>query len=66
MIILDKKAIAQFLGEYIGYFSVEEIEHIIEIPPPEISYTYAFPCFQLAKFEKKTPNIIAQNLKKKS
>ncbi|MFX1321748.1 MAG: arginine--tRNA ligase [Promethearchaeota archaeon] len=66
MIIVDKKTIADFLGDYISYISVEEIERLIEIPPPEIGYTYAFPCFQLAKFEKKDPKIIAEQLKKKS
>ena len=65
MIIVDKKVIAEFLGEYISYISVEEIERLIEIPPPEIGYTYAFPCFQLAKWEKKAPKIIAENLKNK-
>jgi len=64
MNIVDKKTIAEFLGEYVTYISVEELESIIEIPPPEISYTYAFPCFQLAKWEKKAPNIIAENLQK--
>lgn len=65
MVIVDKKTIAEFLGEYIRYIAVEEIERLIEIPPPEIVYTYAIPCFQMAQFEKKAPNIIAENLKKK-
>jgi arginyl-tRNA synthetase len=63
MIIIDKKFIAELLSEYISYLSVEELESFIEIPPDEFSYTYAFPCFRLAKFEKKAPLLIAEDLK---
>ena len=65
MIIIDKKYIAEILSKYIPYFSVEELESFIEIPPDEFSYTYAFPCFRLAKFEKKAPLLIAEDLKNK-
>ncbi len=65
MIIIDKKYIAEILSKYISYFSVEELESFIEIPPDEFSYTYAFPCFRLAKFEKKAPLLIAEDLKNK-
>ena len=65
MIIIDKKFIAEILSEYISYFSIEELESFVEIPPDEFSYTYAFPCFRLAKFEKKSPLIIAEDLKNK-
>jgi len=65
MIIVDKKTIAEFLAEYITNLSITEIENLIEIPPPEFDFSYAFPCFQLAKFEKQAPNIIAKELKKK-
>ncbi|TFF95921.1 MAG: arginine--tRNA ligase [Promethearchaeota archaeon] len=58
----DKKALAEFLAEYIPYLSEMEITSLIEIPPPEIDFTYAFPCFRLAKQEKKSPAQIAQNL----
>ena len=63
MNIIDKKFIAEILSEYISYFSVEELESFIEIPPDEFSYTYAFPCYRLAKFEKKAPLLIAEDLK---
>ena len=63
MIIIDKKTIAEFLAEYITNLSITEIENLIEIPPPDFDFSYAFPCFQLAKFEKKAPNIIAKELK---
>jgi len=65
MIIVDKKTIAEFLAKYISNLSITEIENLIEIPPQEFDFSYAFPCFQLAKFEKKAPNIIAKELKKK-
>ena len=65
MIIIDKKYIAEILSKYISYFSVEELESFIETPPDEFSYTYAFPCFRLAKFEKKNPLLIAEELKNK-
>ncbi|MBY9004330.1 MAG: arginine--tRNA ligase [Candidatus Lokiarchaeota archaeon] len=65
MKIIDKKFIAVILSEYISYFSIEELESFVEIPPDEFSYTYAFPCFRLAKFEKKSPLLIAEDLKNK-
>jgi len=63
MIIIDKKTIANHLSKYISYFTEEEIENLIEIPPSTINYSYAFPVYQLAKFEKKSPNLIAEELK---
>ena len=65
MLIIDKKFIAELLVKYVPYNSLEELESFIEIPPDEYSYTYAFPCFRLAKFEKKPPQEIAQELRKK-
>ncbi len=63
MIIIDKKTIANYLSKYISYFTEDEIENLIEIPPSTINFSYAFPVFQLAKFEKKSPKIIAEELK---
>ena len=62
---IDKTTVAQFLSKYISQLTVQDIEVLIEIPPTEIDYTYAFPCFRLAKIEKKAPKIIAKELKKK-
>ncbi len=64
MKVIDKTAVAQFLNEYLSQLTVQDIEVLIEIPPTEIDYTYAFPCFRLAKVEKKAPKIIAKELKK--
>ena len=43
----------------------EEIEKYIEIPKDENNGDYAFPCFCLAKVLKKSPQIIANELKEK-
>jgi arginyl-tRNA synthetase len=40
----------------------EEIENLIETPPSFDMGDYAFPCFKLAKFYRKAPNIIAQEM----
>ncbi len=40
-------------------------EIVLEIPPSPALGDYAFPCFALAKFAKKAPAIIAQELAKK-
>jgi len=44
---------------------VEELESLIELPPAEIPLNYSFPCYRLAKFEGKSPNLIAEELKAK-
>ncbi|MFX1311960.1 MAG: arginine--tRNA ligase [Promethearchaeota archaeon] len=64
MKIIDRKIIAEFLKEYISKLTVEEIESYIEIPPSELYYTYAFPCFKLANFMKKPPKVIAEEIVK--
>ncbi len=65
MKIIDKKTIAEILVEKIKGLKIEEIEALLEIPPSEIEFTYAFPCFRLAKLEKKSPDIIAKDLENK-
>jgi arginyl-tRNA synthetase len=65
MKVIDKKSIAEVLEKHISDLSIEEIESSIEIPPPEINSTYAFPCFKLSKFLKKAPNLIALELSEK-
>ncbi len=65
MQLIDKKTIANHLSRYIPYLELEEIEKIIEIPPLDINFSYAFPVFRLAKFEKKSPNDISKEIKAK-
>ena len=62
MKIIDKHTISEFLANHIKSLTLEEIEDIIEIPPPNISFSYAFPVYRLSKVEKKNPKEIAKNL----
>ncbi len=65
MEIIDKKSIAKILEEYISDLSLKQIESLIETPPPDFEYNYAFPCFKLSKILKKSPDLITQELKEK-
>jgi arginyl-tRNA synthetase len=62
MKIIDKLTIAQYLAKYIHSIPLEEIESLIEIPPPNINFSYAFPVYRLSKIEKKNPKDIAKGL----
>jgi len=62
MKIIDKLTIAEYLAKHIHSLSLEEIESVIEIPPHDISFSYAFPVYRLSKIEKKNPKEIAQEL----
>jgi arginyl-tRNA synthetase len=65
MIYIDKKTVANTLVEFLSNIDPEEIEAYLEIPPSEIDFSYALPCYRLAKIEKKTPSLIANELKAK-
>jgi len=58
-----KEIIAKLISDEIS--TKENIENLIEIPPREDMGDFAFPCFHLAKTEKKSPILIADNLAKK-
>jgi arginyl-tRNA synthetase len=45
-----------------GKLGKEEIDRLIEIPPQQEMGDFAFPCFSLAKVEKKNPMMIASEL----
>ncbi|MFX0022041.1 MAG: arginine--tRNA ligase [Candidatus Hermodarchaeota archaeon] len=62
MKIIDKETVAEILSDKIKALDKEEIKALLEIPPSEINFTYAFPCFRLAKIEKKSPDLIAKDL----
>jgi arginyl-tRNA synthetase len=62
---IDKKTVADSLAKFLSDFNPEVIESYLEIPPSEIDFTYALPCYRLAKIEKKAPNVIANQLKEK-
>jgi len=48
-----------------GKLKKEEIESLVEVPPQQEMGDFAFPCFSLAKIEKKSPLAIAQDLVEK-
>jgi len=48
-----------------GKIKKEEFEHLLEIPPSSELGDFAFPCFALAKIEKKSPLLIAEQLAEK-
>lgn len=54
-----------FKEEAIKLLKKEVKDPVLEIPPNQDLGDYAFPCFTLAKEQKKAPNIIAQELAKK-
>ena len=59
-----KKKIAELIKEHID-MDVVAIEKLIEIPPRPEMGDFAFPCFQFAKELRKSPNMIAADLKEK-
>ena len=65
MKVVDRKVLAEYLSQHISQLKVDKIEALIEVPSIDINFTYAFPCYKLAKHEKKAPNLIAEDLSKK-
>ena len=57
-----KKIISEKISTYIN-IEIEEIESYIEVPKDDTNGDYAFPCFRLAKSLKKSPQIIAKEIK---
>lgn len=59
-----KKIIIKLLSELILKNYNEQIKNLeLETPPKKDLWDYAFPCFQLSRNLKKSPNIIAEELK---
>ena len=58
-----KKQVVSLLAKQ-THLKEQEIQSLIEIPPDEKLGDYAFPCFVLAKKQKKAPNLIAEHLAK--
>ncbi len=59
-----KQRVIKLLSKNINLPS-KTIANLLEVPPKQELGDYAFPCFQLAKTEKKSPLLIAQNLTEK-
>ncbi len=64
MIWIYKQYFAEEIAKHID-LPLEDILALIEIPPENISGDLAFPCFQLAKQAKQSPNILAQQFAEK-
>lgn len=64
MIQTYQSSFAEILAEELP-LSKEEILDLIEIAPENIEWDLAFPCFQISKILKKSPNVIAQELAEK-
>lgn len=56
------KEIAKRINEHIA-IDIIEAEVLIQIPPRSEMGDFAFPCYQLSKYIRKSPNIIAAELK---
>lgn len=59
-----KNKIAEMLADAIN-LNIENLEEYIEIPKDTSNGDYAFPCFNLAKSLKKSPVMIAEEIKEK-
>ena len=59
-----KKEIAKFIANAVK-LDENELESYIEVPKDSTNGDYAFPCFRLAKELKKSPVIIANDIKEK-
>ena len=57
-----KNIIAEEISK-ITNIEINEISKFIEVPKESENGDYAFPCFKLAKTLKKSPNLIADDLK---
>jgi len=62
---MKEKVVGLLVKELSGKLKKEEIEKLIEVPPQDEMGDYAFPCFGLAKIEKKNPLLIAEQLTEK-
>ncbi|MFH0870572.1 MAG: arginine--tRNA ligase [archaeon] len=58
-----KEELVELLAKKTG-IGKDEVDKLIEIPPDSGLGDYAFPCFSLAKVQKKAPNAIAAELAK--
>ena len=59
-----KKEIAMSIAKVVE-LNIEELKTFVEVPKDSVNGDYAFPCFKLAKELKKSPMIIANEIKEK-
>jgi arginyl-tRNA synthetase len=60
-----KEIIVDLLKKELPNLEKSQIQDLIEIPPQDSLGDYSFPCFSLAKIQKKSPLLIAEELKQK-
>ena len=60
-----KQLVAKLISKEVKAVTEEEVKNLLEIPPSTELGDYAFPCFSLAKIEKKSPLLIAEQLAEK-
>jgi arginyl-tRNA synthetase len=59
-----KNVVVKLIAKEVG-LKGKDIENLVEVPPQEELGDFAFPCFGLAKKEKKSPMVIAEDLAEK-
>lgn len=59
-----KREIAMSIAKVVE-LNIEELKTFVEVPKDSVNGDYAFPCFKLAKELKKSPMIIANEIKEK-
>lgn len=65
VVLMDyKKIVAERISDAVD-MDVQSLERLIEIPPRPEMGDYAFPCFQLSKVLRKSPNAISTELAEK-
>ena len=60
-----KTKVVDLLYKYIEGFTKDELTRLVEVPPKPEMGDFAFPCFRLAKVYRKSPQMIAEDLKEK-
>jgi arginyl-tRNA synthetase len=58
-----KKVLSKMIIKYLDGFSENEVEQLLEVPPETKMGDYSLPCFVLSKKLKKSPVVIANQLK---
>lgn len=58
-----KDIIAKIIIKQIDEMSLDDVKNMIEVPKEKANGDYAFPCFGLSKILRKSPMIIAEEIK---
>lgn len=58
-----KKRLSGYLKNYVDEATTKELEEWLTVPPDSAMGDFSFPCFQLAKRLKESPQMVAQEIK---